>query len=89
MYLEPIVFNAFGLFQARRAFADLQLYPSVRCKLEEVGLGDDFLREYCQADFHILGTPHGVVVIKVFNVKSDEAGTRGGDCAVQDTFGLS
>ena len=82
MYLGPIVRNATGLFQAWHAFADLQVYPSVQCKLEEVVLGDDFLREYCQADFHILVTPQGGVVIKKINVKSDEAGTRGGDCAV-------
>ena len=44
VYLEPIVRNAAGLFQAWHAFADLQVYPSVRCKLEEVVLGDDFFR---------------------------------------------
>ena len=85
--LEPIVCDAAGLFQAWHAFADLQLYPSVRCKLEEVVLGYDFLREYRQADFNILVTPHGGVVIKILNVKSDEAGTVGGDCAVQNAFG--
>ena len=47
VYLEPIVRDAAGLFQAWHAFADLQVYPSVRCKLEEVVLGDDLLREYC------------------------------------------
>ena len=87
VYLEPIVRNATGLFQAWHAFADLQVYPAVRCKLEEVVLGDDFLREYCQADFHILITPHGGVVIKIINFKSDEAGTRGGNCSVQNAFG--
>ena len=79
--------DAAGLFRAWHVFADLQVYPSVRCKLEEVVLGDDFLREYFQADFHILVTPHGGVVIKIIYVKSDEAGTGGGDCAVQDAFG--
>ena len=68
-------------------FTDLQLYPSVGCELEEVVLGDDFLREYRQADFHILVTPRGGVVIKILNAKSDEVGTGGGDCAVQDSFG--
>ena len=87
VYLEPIVRDAAGLFQAWHAFADLQVYPSVRCKLEEVVLGDDFLREYCQDDLHILIPPHGGVVIKILYVKSDEAGTRGGDCAVQNSFG--
>ena len=29
MYLESIVCNAAGLFQAWHAFADLQVYPSV------------------------------------------------------------
>ena len=87
VYLEPIVSDAAGLFQTWHAFADLQVYLSVRCKLEEVVLGDDFLREYCQADLHILVTPHGGVVLKILYVKSDEAGTGGGDCAVQDTFG--
>ena len=72
MYLEPIVRDVAGLFQAWNAFADLQVYPYVRCKLEEVVLGDDLLREYCQADFHILVTPHRGVVIKILNVKSDE-----------------
>ena len=51
VYLEPIVRNAAGLFQACHAFADLQVYPSVQCKLEEVALGNNFLREYRQADF--------------------------------------
>ena len=64
VYLEPIVCDASGLFQAWHDFADLQVYSSVRYKLEEVVLGDDFLREYCQADFRILVTPHGGVVIK-------------------------
>ena len=32
--LEPRVRNVAGLFQAWHAFADLQVYPSVRCKLE-------------------------------------------------------
>ena len=50
-------------------------------------MGDDFLREYRQADFHILVTPHGGVVIKILNVKSDEAGTGGVDCAAQNAFG--
>ena len=86
VYLEPIVRDAAGLFQAWHAFADLQLYPSLRCKLEEVVLSDDFLREYRQAD-HILVTPHGGVVINILNVKSDEAGTGGGDFAVQNSFG--
>ena len=71
VYLEPIVRNAAGLFQAWHAFAYLEVYPSVRCKLDEVVLGDNFFREYCQADFHILVTPHGVVVIKILNVKID------------------
>ena len=84
VYLEPIVRNAAGLFQAWHAFADLQVYPSVRFKLEEVVLGDDFFRDYRQADFHILVTPHGGVVIKILNVKSDEAGTGGGGGAVQN-----
>ena len=86
VYLEPIFRNAAGLFQAWHAFADLHVYPSVRCKLEEDVLGDYLFREYCQADFHILVTPHGGVVIKILNVKSDEAGTGGGDGAVQNAF---
>ena len=79
VYLEPIFRDAAGLFQYWHAFADLQVYPSVRCKLEEVVLGDNFLREYYQADLHILVTPHGGVVIKIIYVKSDEAGTVGGN----------
>ena len=75
VYLEPIVRDAAGLFRAWHAFADLQVYPSVQCKLEEVVLGDDFLREYCQTEFHILVTPHGGVVIEIIYVKSDEAVT--------------
>ena len=55
-------------------------------QVEEVVLGDDFFREYNQADFHILVTPHGGVVIKIINVNSDEADTRGGDGAVQKAF---
>ena len=42
MYLEPIVCNAAGLFQAWHDFVDLQVYPSVRFKLEEVVLGGNF-----------------------------------------------
>ena len=49
--LEPIVCNAAGLFQACYAFEDLQVYPSGTCELEEVVLGDDFFRDYRQADF--------------------------------------
>ena len=63
MDLEPIVRNEAGLFQAWHAFADLQVYPSVRCELEDVVLGDDFFREYCQTDFHILLTPHGGILL--------------------------
>ena len=87
VYLEPIVNDVVVLFQAWHAFADFHVYPSVRCKLEEVVLGNDFFREYCQADFYILVTPHGGVVIKIINVKSDEAVTRSGHCAVQNVFG--
>ena len=36
VYLEPIVCNAAGLFQAWHSFASLQVHPSVRCELEEV-----------------------------------------------------
>ena len=60
MDLDPIVRNAAGLFQAWHAFADLQVYPSVGCGLEEVVLGNDFFGEYHQADFHILVLPIGV-----------------------------
>ena len=42
VYLEPIVRDADGLFQAWHAFAYLQVYPSFRCELEEVVLVDDF-----------------------------------------------
>ena len=63
VYLESIVRDAARLFQAWYAFADIQVYPSVRWKLEEVVLGNDFLREYCQADFHILATLSGVPII--------------------------
>ena len=80
--LEPIVRNATGLFQDWHAFADIQVYPSVVCKLEEVVLGDDFFREYRQADFHILVLPHRDIVIKILNIQSDETGTGGGDGAV-------
>ena len=31
--LEPIVCNAAGLFQDWHAFADLQVHPSIGCKL--------------------------------------------------------
>ena len=34
VYIEPIVRDAAGLFQAWHTFADLLVYPSVRCKLE-------------------------------------------------------
>ena len=80
--IELIVFNAAGLFQAWHAFADLHIYPSVVCELEEVVLGNDFFREYRQADFHILVLPHRDIVIKILNIQSDEAGTRGGYGAV-------
>ena len=43
--------------------------------MEEVVLGDDFFREYHQADLHMLVTPHGGIVIKTLNAKSDEAST--------------
>ena len=33
VYIEPIVRDAAGLFQAWHAFVDLQVYPYVRCKL--------------------------------------------------------
>ena len=61
VYLEPIVRNAAGLFQAWHAFADLQVYPSVGCELEEVVPGDYFFSEYRQDDFHILILPHRVL----------------------------
>ena len=60
--LEPIVRNADGLFQAWHASANLQVYPSVGCDLEEVVLGNDFFREYFQADFHVLVSPHRGIV---------------------------
>ena len=81
--LEPIVCNAAGLFQAWHAFADLQVHPSVGCELEEIVLGDDFFRKYVQADLHILIASHRSIVIKHFNIQSEETGTGGGDGAVQ------
>ena len=87
--LEPIVCNAAGLFQAWHVFADLQVYPSVGCELEEVVLGNDLFWEYRQSDFHILVTPHGGIVIKILNVQSDEVGTGGGDGDVQKEFSCS
>ena len=84
--LEPIVRNAAGLFQAWHAFEDIQVYPSSGCELEEVVQSGDLLWEYCQADFHILVTPHGGIVIKNINFQSDEAGTGCGDGAVQKAF---
>ena len=88
VYLEMIVRDAAGLFQAWHAFADIQLDPYVRCKLEEVVLGNDFFMEYRQDDFHILVTPHGGDEIKNVNVKSDEAGAGGGYCTVKNAFGF-
>ena len=54
--------------------------------MEEVVLGGDFFREYLQAGFHILVSPHRSIIIKIINIQSDEAGTRGGDGAVQKLF---
>ena len=84
--LEPIIRNTAGLFQAWHAFADLQVYSSVGCNLEEFVLGDDFFGEYRQADFHILVSPHRGVVIKIINIQSYEAGTRGREGVVQKEF---
>ena len=86
VYLEHIVCNVAVLFQAWHAFADLQVYPSVGCDLEEFILGGDFFSEYCQAYFRILVLPHRGIVIKILNIQSDEAGTGGGDGAVQKAF---
>ena len=81
--LEPIVCNAAGLFQAWRAFADLQVYPPVGCDLEGVVLGDDFFRKYVQDYFHILVFINRGIVTSLFNIQSEEPGTGGGDGAVQ------
>ena len=54
--------------------------------MEEVVLGDDFFREYCQSDFHILVSSHRGIVIKILSIQIDEAGTRGVDGAVQKAF---
>ena len=54
--------------------------------MEEVVKGDDFFREYRQADFHILVLSHRGIVIKIRNIQSDEAGTGGGYSAVQKAF---
>ena len=75
--LEPIVCNTAGLFQAWHAFVDLQVHPSVGCKLAEVVLGDNFFRKYVQADLHILIARHRSIVIKCFKIQSEETGTRG------------
>ena len=81
--MEPIVCNASGLFQAWNPFSDLQVYPSVLCELLEVVLGNDFFRKYVQADIHILIARHRSIVIKCFNIQSEETGTGGGDDAIQ------
>ena len=83
VYLEPIVCDAAGLFQAWHAFADLQVYQYVRCKLEEVVLGNDLFIEYRHADFHILVLLHRGIVTSWFNIQSEEPCTGGGDGAVQ------
>ena len=87
--IEPIVHNVAGLFQAWHVFAYLQVYASVGCDFEEVVLGDDFFREYRQADLNMLVMPHWGIVIKILNFKRDEAGTRGGDGTVQKEFSRS
>ena len=62
--LEPIVCNAAGLIQAWHAFADLQVHPSVGYELAEILLGDDFFRNYVQADLQILIARHRSIVRK-------------------------
>ena len=86
MDIESIVRNAAGLFQACHAFTDIQVYPSVGFELEEVVLGDDLFGEYRQAGFNMLVSPHRGIVIEDLNIQSDEAGTVGGDGAVQNSL---
>ena len=66
MDLGPIVCNTAVLFEAWNAFADLQVHPYVGCGLAEVVLGDDFFRQYVQADLHILIARHKSIVIILF-----------------------
>ena len=81
--LEPIICTLSSLFQSWHSFADLQIYPSAGCDLAEVVLGDIFFRKYVQADLHILIASHRSIVIKHFNIQSEETGTGGGDDAIQ------
>ena len=74
--LEPIVCNAAGPFQASRAFANLQVHPSVRCELEEVVLGDDLFRKYVQADLCILIARHRSIVIIIIKYPECRNGHR-------------
>ena len=83
VYLEPIIRNAAGLFQSWRAFADLQVHPSLGCELAEVVLSDDLFRKYVQADLHILISCHRGIVIECLNIQSEETGTEDGDGAVK------
>ena len=61
--IEPIVCNAAKLFQAWHTFADLQVHPYFGYELAEVLLGDDFFRNYVQADLHIQIAFHRSIVI--------------------------
>ena len=84
--LEPIVCNDAILFQAWHVFADLQVYPSVRCDLAEIVLDDDLFKNYVQADLYILIPSHSGTVINVFNIQSEGMVTGGGDGAVQNSL---
>ena len=65
---ESSVGDAAGLFEAGHAFSDLQVDPAFGTERAEAVLVDNFVRDACQGEFHVLVLGHGGAIIELFDI---------------------
>ena len=68
MSFETVVGDAAGLFEARHAFSDLEVDPSVRIERAEVVLVNYFVRDAGQCKFHVLVAGHGGAIVEILDI---------------------
>ena len=65
---ESVVGDAASLFEAGHASLDLYVDPAVGAERAEDVLIDNFVRDACQGELHVLISGHGGAIIEIFDV---------------------
>lgn len=87
VFCKAFVGNAAGLFEARHSLSDLKVDIAIGSDGVEVVLGDDFVRYEGKWELHVFEAVHGGTIVEVFYVQYHESGARGGEGAIEETFG--